>query len=518
MSKFWKNLANYAALAVLWISFLIALWILWIRLNDGLGIEKTKYLVGLFVLVLMTVGGVILLRKKQPKFLRQPKFYLFLTVGAVVVGVILRLGFLHFYGEYMPKGEGTDTGVHWYMAQEILETGKIQDEFLGNYEAFFTQLTSYTLLVAVSMWFVGVNYLAILLPNILFDLVAAGAIYVLLRKWKDEKVAAWGVVLAMLNPLSICFCAEGLALSVVNMFVALGLLLIYFLWIFLQQNTYGKFWLTAAAIGLVLACGNAFRPVFSVLIIAVLGLLVLDLLMKKVDWKHALKTGGGFVIMLVVFAGVGLGWDGIYRLVNPYYQTERHSMLGWNFFVGANFETEGRWSPEDWNLMAPKLAVDEETETQTQTPAEINSEFMTDGIQRYAAMSPVRILLHLMNKSRILFGRNEITIIRNMEEQFTNVWGNEWWYGLACVLNLLMLTVFAVLTTGYFGGAVRTRKVDLYGVFLALSFCGLFASSLLVEVMSRYVVIFIVPLVIFSACVIPKLTIKIMTMRVKRLE
>lgn len=505
MSKFWKNLARFAALAVLWISFLITLWILLICLNDGLGIEGSKYLAGLFVITLALGGGVTFLRRRRPKFFGHPKFYLVLTIVAVVMGVILRLVFLRFYQNYAPVDNGSDTGIHWYAAQEILETGRIRDEFMGNYEAFFTQLTSYTLLVAVSMWFVGVNYLAILLPNILFDLIAAGAIYLLLKKWKGEKVAAWGVVLAMINPLCICFCVEGLALSVVNMFIALGFWLIYVLWKFLQRGEYGKFWLSAGVTGLVLACGNAFRPVFSVLVIAVFGMLVLDSL-QRVDWKHTLKSGGGFVIMLVVFVVGGLGWDGIYRLANPYYQTERHSMLGWNFFVGANFETEGRWSQEDSRLIGPSFYSDEDGKVTP--PEEVNAEFMKMGLERYRGMDLGRIGLHFLNKSRILFGENEVRVAENLREQFDNVDGNETWYKITNTVAMITLTVFAILTVIYFWTIIKVtkrEKIDLFGVLVSLIFCGFFVSSLLVEVMSRYVSIFVVPMVVFGACVMPKL-------------
>lgn len=217
--------------------------------------------------------------------------------------------------------------------------------------------------------------------------------------------------------------------------------------------------------------------------------------------------------MAVSFTGINYGWDGIYRLVNPYYQSERHSMLGWNFFVGANYDTSGRWSVEDWNIISPQLYGEEKISSDGEIaregaipPETINQDFMQRGWMRYREMSFRRFALHFLNKSRILFGKNEITIIRNMEEQFTNVWGVEDWYQIACILALNTLTVFAILSCIYFIRLIKSlRSSDLYSFFLSLIFCGLFMSSLLVEVMSRYVVVFLIPFAIFSTITLSEL-------------
>ncbi len=123
-------------------------------------------------------------------------------------------------------------------------------------------------------------------------------------------------------------------------------------------------------------------------------------------------------------------------------------------------------------------------------------------------MSILNFLVHMTNKSEILFCRNEITIFRNLEEQFTNVSGFEEWYLFANDAGMWTLTIFAVLTVIFFWQIWRSGKwckLDYFTYFVILCFCGLFASALLVEVMSRYVSVFIIPFAIMSAAALTTL-------------
>ena len=116
------------------------------------------------------------------------------------------------------------------------------------------------------------------------------------------------------------------------------------------------------------------------------------------------------------------------------------------------------------------------------------------GLERYRGMDLGRIGLHFLNKSRILFGENEVQVAENLREQFDNVNGNETWYKITNAVAMITLTVFAILTAIYFWTIIKVtkrEKIDLFGVLVSLIFCGFFVSSLLVEVMSRYVSIFV---------------------------
>lgn len=358
----------------------------------------------------------------------------------MILAVMVRLSFLIFSDYYLPLGTTIDTGIHRFAGEEIATFGQIVDPVMGRYEAFFPFLTSYSLIVGMSMKIFGVTYLAILIPNIIFDLIAATAIYSILYKWKANKtISRLGATLWLLNPLTILFCAEGTALTVVNMFIALSLLK--------SLPFYG------------------FSQLFSL----------------------------------------------VTQKVNPYYERISNT-IGWNVFVGANYNTEGRWSVSDWEILWPKLhgehVFDDDWDPTDDTGAisrgELQLEFLYAGIERYANMGPAGLVVHLLNKTEMLFGEGVQYPAWNIAEQFTNIDGNEGWlrllHGLAAICHTLCIVamfVYVVSTLKSSNSPRKVIKLDWFLFFLLLSFCGLFAAALIPEVMARYMSVFWVVDIIF---------------------
>ena len=358
----------------------------------------------------------------------------------MILAVMVRLSFLIFSDYYLPLGTTIDTGIHRFAGEEIATFGQIVDPVMGRYEAFFPFLTSYSLIVGMSMKIFGVTYLAILIPNIIFDLIAATAIYSILYKWKANKtISRLGATLWLLNPLTILFCTEGTALTVVNMFIALSLLK--------SLPFYG------------------FSQLFSL----------------------------------------------VTQKVNPYYERISNT-IGWNVFVGANYNTEGRWSVSDWEILWPKLhgehVFDDDWDPTDDTGAiprgELQLEFLYAGIERYANMGPTGLVIHLLNKTEMLFGEGVQYPAWNIAEQFTNIDGNEGWlrllHGLAAICHTLCIVamfVYVVSTLKSSNSPRKVIKLDWFLFFLLLSFCGLFAAALIPEVMARYMSVFWVVDIIF---------------------
>ena len=326
-------------------AFLFSAWILWLRLNSGLEISTPKFLLFNFLLIIAMTLGLIYSKHRQVKWLQSPKFIRVVLIGAIILGVICRLAFISFAGEFQPANAGTDTGVHYYAAQEILSTGHIQTEGTGVYEAYHTQLTSYTLLTTLCMKIFGVNYFAILIPNIIFDLLGALAIYLLLRRWQNEKAANIGVIFWLLNPLGIIFCAEILALTVVNALIAWVLYIIYLAYTSIMRQNYQTMLGLLVASGILSAVGNSLRPVFSIIFIALTILIIIQIIQRPQHY-HVAWLLGGLVAFTVVFIGSSALIERSYLIVNPHYHSEDvgHGALGWNLFVGANYNTYGRWS------------------------------------------------------------------------------------------------------------------------------------------------------------------------------
>ncbi len=492
---------------VLTIGAVFSSWILFLRANSGLELNLPKYLVLGFLLLILVGVFYVLYKRKQATWLANKWFLTTLVVASVALGILVRLLFLKFSNAYSPLGFGSDTGIHWYTGQEILQTGKISSFDAGTYEANFPYLTTYTGMVALSMNIFGVTYAAILIPNVLCDLLVAGIVYYLLLKWKGRQTATWGVVLALLNPLSVFFCVEGLALSYTNLFVALVFLGVYFLWHFLKQRQYWRYFLAAFVVGLCLSLGNAFRSLFIVFLLAIIILLMTDFATCPKARRFFVRFSG-IAVILLTFMVCNFVIDMVHHQLNPYYQ-DKHGSLGWSFFVGANYQSSGRWSEQDWDLLSPKIYGEKSEKdgveivlSEPWSPTEINSSFMQAGLQRYQEMSVLNLLFHLVNKTEILFCRNEITLFRNLEEQFTNVFGVEEWYLLANDMGIWMLNIFAVLVFVFCWQMAKNgwkHEIDYFGYFIVLCFCGLFASSLLVEVMSRYISVFVVPFTVMSA-------------------
>lgn len=480
--------------AVISITSIVLAWILFLRIKEGLLFDNPKQLLIIFVLLCLIIFCYAYHRRYPIKLFQSQKFWRLVLIFSIVLGISLRLLFLAFFDEFAPTGLTSDTGVHYNAAQEILNTGAIASSEIGIYESYHTQLMSYNYVTVLAQWLFGANYLSVLIPNIIFDLIASLVLFILLRKWQNERTAAIGVAFYLLNPLGISFCAQALALSIVNMFIIIGLFMVYEFWQSLRKEHYRKFLLLAAASGLVFAISNSLRPVFSVFIIAVIILLAVHTI-SKLQKRTTLYTIGGAALLLVTFITGGTLIDLSYQLINPYYQDTGHGALGWNLFVGANFDSKGRWSYEDWDLMPPRLFGGE------MTPTEINEDFTKMALRRYKEMGIRKLGIHLINKTEMIFTSNEVTPIRNLEEQFKTVNGREEWYQTLNNSFMLSLTILIGLSSIYFWRLIQNRsaKPDFFIFFLALCFCGLFFSSLLVEVMSRYVSIFVPLLIIFSA-------------------
>lgn len=490
--KFPPKLARIGYMAVMVVALLLATWVAFLCINRGPQMPMWLLMITFFAVLLLIGGYYVYVR-----FLNDHRRLVALEIIcilSVLFGVVARLVFLKFSSNYMPTGEGSDTGIHWYLAQEILADGKITTPSLGIYEGFFPYLTTYTGFMALMMKIFGVNYAAILIPNVICDLLVGVMIYILLKRWQNQRIALIGVALWMVNPLGIAFCAEGLALTLTNLIIMAVIFTTYFFYLALKEHDYRKTITLAALIGICLAFGNAVRSVFTILLIAVLLLLVV-LWLRKPTKKLLFTIGSSIIMLFVTFYAGGNVMTIVQQNLNPYYENT-HGGLGWSLFVGANRETHGRWSEEDWDFMPPRLY------SETMTMDDTNAEFTELAMQRYKEMGLPGLAIHLANKSAVLFTRNDINVIRNFEEQFTNVGGFETWYLTLNDLCLWMLEVFVFLMVIYYWriASVSQKQQDNFALFLVLCFCGLLMGSLLVEVMSRYVAIFLVPLVIFGAC------------------
>lgn len=483
-----SKLIHFAYVAMLVITSLILVLATWFN-----GWHTLSWVSLLILLGLGIVAGLLVyhqnyhkviswLRRKFPN-LTSAKVLQFTLIAAIILGLVFRLAFLMIGNLYGPDNGISDTGFHWFFAQKIAN-GVAPDVYDGGYGAYFPHLMTYSMTLAGFMKIFGTGYPAILFSNIIFDLIATLAIYFLLKNWRGDKAAKIGAIIWLLNPLEIVFCAVGVAIVVTNAVLAVSLLLVYLMLQQLKQHNWQKLIIYALLLGACLGLGNAYRPIFTVLLIALVIVLILKIIENR---QVILRAGVSLVMILITMFGVGKVIDLGYQAVNPY-TVPGGTGVGWNFFVGANYNTWGRWSSEDADIFHHLVYLDDENGNKVVAPdlVGVQKEFMRRGLERYKTMSLPDFLTHFMHKIEVLFADNtNTTWVFN--EAFHVRYEHELYQVINVFVRFAMLAGIVLSLVYCLMNLLRPKPIwQPYFMFLLLSFCGLVAASLLVEVMHRY--------------------------------
>lgn len=498
--------------SIIIITTIILGWVLLLFLNQGIGLAPTILLFSIFILVV--ISGFLLHRQKYQDIFGWCKKHFptitrdkILKVGlavALIIGLLARLSFLLIGDRYCSTEDTlSDNGVHWFYASKLVN-GETIEPLEGLNEAVFPHLNTYSVTLAAFMNIFGTNYNAVLFSNLLFDLVATILIYVLLKMWKNQNVARIGAVLWWLNPLEILFCGCSLAIVVTNMWVVIALLLGYLMLNSLRLHKWLQIIFSAIGLGIAISIGNAYRPIFTVILIAFVLTAIFQILHRdKTPLKYSiLSLIGSFVLIWLAQSGCSSVITVIQRSNNPYAVSSSVG-VGWSAFVGANYETHGHWSAEDSAIFGQLLYGQPADETDV---VAVQKQFLDLAIDRYKAMGIAKIPLHLLNKSVTLFANNSETITWPVVTGFDLSYENPI-YLSAHSLGVLFVVLCLVLSLWFCLGQFWQGKwqLDTYTLFLALSFCGLMAASLLVEVMRRYIMPLLVILVLLSAAQLVRL-------------
>lgn len=525
-----KVLSRILYNAVIIIATLLLGWVFCLYLSDGLDIKPIFLLIPFYLLLVIIVILIYdhnylkiyqAIHKKFPQLTKQKtiKIIFFVALG---IGIIARLSFLIIAERYQPVARLGDTGVHWYYSQELIK-GEAISPYEGIYEGFYPHLLTYSALLAFFMGLLGNGVLAICLSNLLFDILAVLLLYSLLRLWKNRTAGYLGAIIWLLNPLEILYCGIGMSIVVTNTFLTLSLFLTYLLVQSIQQRSWLKIWLYALALGVAIGVGNALRPFFIVFIIAFVIFSIYQVL--SFGKKYVLPYLMSAVILIVMLATCGMGIDLMHQSLNPYHVPGGVG-VGWNFFVGSNYDSLGRWNSEDYEYwkslaygedfrMEGGLEWDEnvisEIDTENIEIDQIQEQLFNQGIERYKSMNLYQILTLLVGKSQILFSDNSGTITWPFYEAYRMDENNPLYLAIHSVGVLLQVVCicFALL---YFLHKILSKKAnqkeDKYLFFLALSFCGIVAISLLSEAMRRYCMPISIFFIIFATCELRNLKIK----------
>ena len=484
IKAFRKRMAWFLGALAIMLYFLVVLLIL----NGGLSFNYWASLIIFSVLLFLCIRY----RKKILAFVKRHKIGVrAFMILLIVVGFLSRFAFLLFQGSFHIELTLSDTGVHWYGAQQIIESGGLDQE-IGEYERLYPYLFSYTGVLSAFMSIFGKAYWSILLFNVICDVISCALLYILFYSWKKNKsVGLLAATLWAISPLQIVFCGLPLAIVVVNMLLVASVTMIYFS--VYCRNKKIKLTVFPLLAGCVIAVGNAFRPIFIVLLIAYLIYCFLYTLKQKSNLRGLLISCAMMALGYLIASTVP-GF--LHRQFNSYYHGEK-GRVGWSVFVGANYETMGVWSSDDsryffGNVLGEQAGGDVDI---------ASSMIFNEAIERYKEMLlNWQIVPHFMNKTSVLFAD-----VKNSIHDLPRTFNFSKKNGLYMVLQDLIL-VYYYCVVCVIGWCIVSRiKRGRYGLlndsfekFLTIVVLGLFAASMLVEVMNRYILPFIVILLILA--------------------
>lgn len=407
-----------------------------------------------------------------PKIRDGSKDYLFslinnkkILICCLILGILMRVAPLLFDFTWILENNEGDCAIHFFGSQELAMNG-VLTETQARYEAVFLQLYAYTVTLSIFVKIFKDITVAIVLSNILFDSISVIFLSRILKKL--HKKPNLGILLWWLNPFFIVMCWLPMAVIVVNTILVittyLGFLLIS------KHNTQKKCNHIAALFGLAIFVGNLYRPVFYVILIALVITLWLQMIEKRLQWKST-------VAIVFIAAVCALLPNEVFyskmTSINGFKVPE--SKAGWNFFVGANYESNGTWSPDDnyyfWCELMPEVTIDQAEEI-----------LFEEGLQRYKRMSPVQLCTHLLNKLNVLYADVGNSV---HDLQWTFSITAEKYSLITRVTTMQYYLLLIALSTQYFSKR-KSSIIFNEAFFPTLTFVGFSMAYMLVEVMNRY--------------------------------
>ena len=459
--------------------------------NKGLSLSSASIL----IISLALVGLCIKNRKKLfSYFLKHKKIMRCIGVILILLGITLRLAFLFAQGSYHPNQTLSDTGVHWYGAQQLVDNGQFDKE-VGDYETVYPYLFSYTGSLAVLMGIFGKGFLSVIMLNLSFDLIAAFGLFILFWKWKKSKDAGlFAVVVWLINPFEILFCGLSLAIVIVNALMILATLATYL--VYSNMGNTKRIILYSILLGLIIAIGNAYRPFFIIFGIALFVYYIICLLGKRLTFRNGVLSIAATFLTIVL---VGLLPSKIHQSVNPYYHGEK-SQAGWSIFVGAHYETSGKWSSDDRDFFFGPVLID-------QAEGDVNKAYsiiIQHAIKRYGKIAlDGKLITHFLNKTSLTFGdvRNsyyDIPYAYNISKEsriynFAQDWSLIFYY-----LTLGLFFAFLFKGANKFLRNKKALPENGFSLIMIIAFVGFFFAMLMVESMNRYSLPFIALMVVFA--------------------
>ncbi len=366
----------------------------------------------------------------------------------------------------------------------------------NSYVAFFPYVAAYDNLLAFAMKIIPDARLAVTALNTFFDISAACVTYLLTAALAKKSVAAPLAAFALwfLSPFNIIFSVISLPIVIVNFFIIAVIFAAYFLRKNILQTKVSGTIMCAIYFAILAGIGNLFRPVFGVMIIALVIFLAFLIYADRNNRRLRFSlTVGAVAIVGVLFFGIQS--IGVHAVSSQTGIATPNNSGGWSIFVGANRASRGQWNVEDANYR------DQIVQTAVGDLNSAHQRLQHEGIERYKSygfLGSVDLLVDkffvfITNQGKMYNANNSLLGYR---ESATATFIN------ACIA-LYAILLFSASALFLYYEARRVARPSSRGVPFALLMVivvlGLSFSALFVEAAARYAQVLYPMFIVFSA-------------------
>lgn len=477
---FLENITRYIAALVLALAAIVSIWFL---LNNLVPLASIPY----SFFIVCTVGFIIFLKLFANNFLQRIASYilkitayryfpLLALTALALIGIAVRLLFYYRYS-YAPL---SDQLSFFDAAQKIADGHGLTGD---SYPAFFPYLAAYDNILGLAMRLIHDPWLATILLNTIFDLGSAVATYFLVKKITKtgSKLPLIAFGLWLFCPLNILFSVLALPIIIVNFFIITALLVVCLLHEKLTTKNISSSLLLASLLGVVIGIGNCFRPIFTIVIVALFLLLLYILVTAKNNKRLPLLLGSSFLLVVVIFFGIQKLNLTLVAAETGFIPASNAS--GWSVFVGSNSDSNGTWNREDEVRMGLICKDNKNFDS-------CHDKLRQAGIERYKShgLSGTMDLfirkLNIFSGSQGGFYNTNMTITSDIESRVVKIINTY-------TPIFLLITFYLTARLLYLSSKtyLSKKEVSPVVVFIALILVGFFISSIFVETSPRYALI-----------------------------
>lgn len=445
--------------------------------------------IGVYLIASIFYSRMIEVAKRRLSVMAKQKHFILMSLLALsALGLCARL-FFYFAYSYTPV---SDPKTFFDSAQTLATGGGLHGNF---YVAFHTYLAAYNNTLGIAMRVIPDPWLATIILNSIFDLLAASSLYLLLRKMLKPSsllpVVGFGVW--MLSPLNIIFSVISIPVVVVNFFVILTILVAYLLFEELYKLRTINSVSLSVILGLTLGIGNSFRPIFIVAIIALVMVFIISALTVNKSARFFKLLSICILSIVIIFSGIQFLGRALVSDQTDLKAAKNPS--GWSMYVGSDRNSLGQWRQYQ-NDELGALCKGSLSEKNYDECHDVLRHAAITRYGDYGILGSVDLLLrkmyHQAEQQNYFYNANQ-SIVGYETSRLSKVIN---------VYAFIYIAILFTLTTIFlYGQAKRFSSKQLSEPFLllvTLIMIGWFLSLLLVESAPRYLSILYPLFIIFS--------------------